>query len=116
MVHAGKFDYAAVITVTVSTVIARVARAASAKELVVKINKQYCISGGKNKEADDVDEIKAKSEALSTATMKLGQAMYEAQQEEAAANDAAADAAKDEDEDVVDADFEEIDEDDKKSA
>ncbi len=67
-------------------------------------------------EADDVDDIKAKSEALSTATMKLGQAMYEAQQEEAAADDAAADAAKEEGEDVVDADFEEIDEDDKKSA
>ena len=67
-------------------------------------------------EADDVDDIKAKSEALSTATMKLGQAMYEAQQEEAAENDAASDAAKSEDEDVVDADFEEIDEEDKKSA
>ena len=67
-------------------------------------------------EADDVDDIKAKSEALSTASMKLGQAMYEAQQEEAAASDAASDAAKDEEEDVVDADFEEIDEEDKKSA
>ena len=67
-------------------------------------------------ETDDVDDIKAKSEALNNATMKLGQAMYEAQQEEAAAGDAAADAARDEEEDVVDADFEEIDEDDKKSA
>ena len=67
-------------------------------------------------ETDDVDDIKAKSEALSNATMKLGQAMYEAQQEEAAAGDAAADAARDDEEDVVDADFEEIDEDDKKSA
>ena len=47
--------------------------------------------------------------------MKLGQAMYEAEQEEAS-SDAAADAAADEGEDVVDADFEEIDEDDKKSA
>ena len=67
-------------------------------------------------EADDVDEIKSKSEALSTATMKLGQAMYEAQQEEAAESDAANDAAQEDEEDVVDADFEEIDEDDKKSA
>jgi molecular chaperone DnaK len=67
-------------------------------------------------EGDDVDDIKAKSETLSNATMKLGQAMYEAQQEEAAAGDAASDAARDEEEDVVDADFEEIDEDDKKSA
>ncbi len=67
-------------------------------------------------EADDVEDIKSKSEVLSTATMKLGQAMYEAQQEEAAASDAASDAARDEEEDVVDADFEEIDEEDKKSA
>ncbi len=61
-------------------------------------------------EDGEVDDIKAKSEALSTATMKLGQAMYEAQQEDAAAQDAAADSL--DDEDVVDADFEEIDEDD----
>jgi molecular chaperone DnaK len=49
--------------------------------------------------------------------MKLGQAMYEASQQEAAEKDAAADAAQD-GSDVVDADFEEIDEDDdkKKSA
>ncbi|MBL4598085.1 MAG: molecular chaperone DnaK [Rhizobiaceae bacterium] len=68
-------------------------------------------------ESDDTDEIKAKSEALATATMKLGQAMYEAAEAETAEGDAAADAAADED--VVDADFEEIDDDDsdeKKSA
>ena len=47
------------------------------------------------------------------ASMKLGQAMYEASQNDTAAADAQADMAKD---DVVDADFEEIDEDDKKSA
>ncbi len=67
-------------------------------------------------EADDVEDIKSKSEVLNTAVMKLGQAMYEAEQEEAAASDAASDAARDEEEDVVDADFEEIDEEDKKSA
>ncbi|MEM9279263.1 MAG: molecular chaperone DnaK [Pseudomonadota bacterium] len=67
-------------------------------------------------EDPDPEEIKAKTEALATASMKLGQAMYEAAQSEAAEADAAADAAS-EDEDVVDADFEEIDdEDDKKSA
>ena len=71
-------------------------------------------------ESDDADEITAKSEALGTASMKLGQAMYEAAQAEeeaSAASDAAAQAAREE-EDVVDADFEEIDddEDDKKSA
>jgi molecular chaperone DnaK len=46
--------------------------------------------------------------------MKLGQAMYEAQQTEAAEADAKADAAKDSD--VVDADFEELDDDDKKKS
>jgi len=68
-------------------------------------------------EEPSVDELKEKTEALATASMKLGQAMYEASQEEAAAADAAADAASDAADDVVDADFEEIDgEDDKRSA
>jgi molecular chaperone DnaK len=67
-------------------------------------------------EGDDVEEINAKSQSLAEASMKLGQAMYEASQKEAAEADAKADAAKDSD--VVDADFEEIDEDEdkKKSA
>jgi molecular chaperone DnaK len=67
-------------------------------------------------EGDDPAEIEAKSQALAEASMKLGQAMYEASQKEAAEADAKADAAKDSD--VVDADFEELDEDDdkKKSA
>ncbi len=69
-------------------------------------------------EGDDAAEITAKSTTLAEASMKMGQAIYEAQQSEeeaAAAADAAADAATDED--VVDADFEEInDEDEKKSA
>ncbi|MFA6156749.1 molecular chaperone DnaK [Mesorhizobium sp.] len=67
-------------------------------------------------EGDDAAVIEAKSQALAEASMKLGQAMYEASQKEAAEADAKADAAKDSD--VVDADFEEIDEDDdkKKSA
>ena len=66
---------------------------------------------------ENAEEIKAKSTALAEASMKLGQAMYEASQAEAAEADAATDAKKD-GEDVVDADFEEIDEDDdkKKSA
>ena len=56
-------------------------------------------------------------DALAEASMKLGQAMYEASQAEAAEADAKADAAKDGD-DVVDADFEEVNDDDdkKKSA
>ncbi|MAS04659.1 MAG: molecular chaperone DnaK, partial [Ahrensia sp.] len=70
-------------------------------------------------ETPDGEVITAKTQALAEASMKLGQAMYEAQQaeEEAAASaDAARDAASDDD--VVDADFEEIDDDDdqKKSA
>jgi len=81
---------------------------------------ELAISGLKELvEAEDpsADELKEKTEALATASMKLGQAMYEASQEEAAAADAAADAARDAEEDVVDADFEEIDgEDDKRSA
>jgi molecular chaperone DnaK len=68
---------------------------------------------------EDVEDIKAKQQVLMDASMKLGQAMYEAQSAQAEA-DAAADAAKDQqDDDVVDADFEEIDEEDedkKKSA
>ncbi|MGX7876008.1 molecular chaperone DnaK [Mesorhizobium sp. ORM6] len=63
-------------------------------------------------EGDDAADIEAKSQALAEASMKLGQAMYEASQKEAAEADAKADAAKDSD--VVDADFEEIDEDDEK--
>ena len=67
-------------------------------------------------EGDDAADIEAKSQVLAEASMKLGQAMYEASQKEAAEADAKADAAKDSD--VVDADFEEIDENDdkKKSA
>ena len=68
-------------------------------------------------EGDDVEEINAKTQSLAEVSMKLGQAMYEASQKEAAEADAASDAAK-EGSDVVDADFEEIDDDDdkKKSA
>ncbi|EJF91015.1 molecular chaperone DnaK [Bartonella tamiae] len=60
-------------------------------------------------EGDDAQDINAKTQALAEASMKLGQAMYEASQAEAEA-DAAKDAAKDaSNDDVVDADFEEID-------
>ena len=59
------------------------------------------------------EEIKAKTNALAQASMKLGEAMYKAQQAEGAAADAAADGAQAPsggDENVVDADFEEVDE------
>lgn len=67
-------------------------------------------------EGDDVEAINAATQTLAEVSMKLGQAMYEASQKEAAEADAKADAAKEGD--VVDADFEEIDENDdkKKSA
>ena len=65
------------------------------------------------KDDDDVEPIQAKTQALAEAAMKLGEAMYKAQQEEAAAaeaaNEAAAGGDSDGDETVVDADFEEVD-------
>ncbi|MBE9555936.1 MAG: molecular chaperone DnaK [Proteobacteria bacterium] len=76
-------------------------------------------------EGEDLAEIEAKTQALTEASMKLGEAMYKAAQEEEAANsgdgDAAGDAEKAEGENVVDADFEEVDDEtdadaDKKSA
>ncbi|HEV7414994.1 molecular chaperone DnaK [Tianweitania sediminis] len=66
-------------------------------------------------EGDDAEDIKAKTNTLAEVSMKLGQAMYEASQSEAAEADAKADARKS-GEDVVDADFEEIDEDDRKKS
>jgi molecular chaperone DnaK len=70
-------------------------------------------------EGDDVDDIKAKSESLSQVSMKLGEALYQAQQAEAGEGEGDpvdADDSASENEDVVDADFEEVDDDDKKSA
>jgi molecular chaperone DnaK len=67
---------------------------------------------------DDAEAIKAKSNTLAQASMKLGEAMYaQAQKDEAApgAPGAGASGAKD---DVVDAEFTEVDDDkkNKKSA
>ncbi len=64
-------------------------------------------------EGENVADIQAKHQALMTAAMKLGEAIYASQQTETAEADAKADASGDED--VVDADFEEVD-DDRKSA
>ena len=58
-------------------------------------------------EGEDLDDINAKAQALSQAAMKIGESVYKAQQEAEAAGDAAADAQTD-GEDVVDADFEEV--------
>ncbi len=66
-------------------------------------------------EADDNEAMKTKSEELAQAAMQMGQKIYEAQQAEGgAAEGEAADAGgESEDEDVVDAEFSEVDEDQK---
>ena len=68
-------------------------------------------------EGEDVEDIRAKSETLAQAAMKLGEAMYKAQQEEEAAGQAEAGAPEadpaaqggEDDSTIVDADFEEVD-------
>jgi molecular chaperone DnaK len=71
------------------------------------------------KDGDDLDDIKAKTEALTQASMKLGEAMYKAAQadggdgmdaEMGGSDHASADGKE---ETVVDADFEEVDDDKK---
>ena len=62
-------------------------------------------------EGEDLDDINAKAQALSQAAMKIGESVYKAQQEAEAAGDAAGDAQTD-GEDVVDADFEEVSDED----
>ena len=72
-------------------------------------------------EGTDVGRLKQATERLSQSAMKLGEAMYKAQQAEQTRRDAQAggaqhgDGAKP-DEKVVDAEFEEVDEKKKKSA
>ncbi len=64
----------------------------------------------------DADEVQQKSDALAQVSMKLGEAMY-AEEQAKAESDAAADAASSDDDDVLDADFEDVsDDDEKKSA
>jgi molecular chaperone DnaK len=75
-------------------------------------------------EAGDVDDIKAKTDTLQQSSMKLGEAMYKAQQEAAAGGAADAGASSDgpsaggtdDDGTVVDADFEEVDDDKRESS
>ena len=63
-------------------------------------------------EGDDVEAIKAATNELAQASMKLGEAMYKAQQAEGAAPEGAAHEAPNDD--VIDADFKEVDGDKKK--
>ena len=69
-------------------------------------------------EGEDVDQIQSRTETLSQAAMKVGEALYQASSREAAdAGDGGEHAGPDgdgttepeEDEKVVDADFEEVD-------
>ena len=64
-------------------------------------------------ETDDVNSIKEKTDALMQASMKLGEAMYRAQQSQAQAGaaqgpDAGTTGEQPKDDKVVDADFEEV--------
>jgi len=65
---------------------------------------------------EDVEAIKQKTEALAQASMKLGEAMYKANQAGPGPGEGGGDAGAKSGEDVVDADFEEVDDDQKKSA
>ncbi len=60
---------------------------------------------------ENLEDIKAKSQALATASMKLGEAMYKAQADNAEAGEE----QPGEDDSVVDADFEELDGQDRRS-
>ena len=70
-------------------------------------------------ESDDLEKIKSGLEALTQSSMKLGEAMYKAQQAEESQEGSSDQAAADSDgknEKVVDAEFEEVKEDDTKQA
>ena len=85
---------------------------ATGKEQAIRIEASGETAIGELKtalEGEDMDAINEKSQTLSQAAMKIGEAVYKAQQAEAAENDAAADA--DDDGNVVDAEFEEVSED-----
>ncbi|MCR9070998.1 MAG: molecular chaperone DnaK [Alphaproteobacteria bacterium] len=70
-------------------------------------------------EGEDVEDIQAKLQALQQSSMKLGEAMYKAQQEAGGGDEPGADAPTGEQadsgnaDDVVDADFEEVDDQDR---
>jgi len=69
------------------------------------------------KDGEDADDIKAKTEALSQAVMKLGEAAYKAAQEQGGGDDGAGGSdggtGGSSDDTVVDAEFEEVDDDKK---
>jgi molecular chaperone DnaK len=65
-------------------------------------------------ETGDVEEINAKTTALAQSAMKLGEILYKQSGGGAAGPDGTADAKPSDDDDVLDADFEEVKDDDKK--
>ncbi|MEM7724384.1 MAG: Hsp70 family protein, partial [Pseudomonadota bacterium] len=67
-------------------------------------------------ETEDANKIKGGIQNVTEAAMKLGEAIYKAQAEEAGGDDApeAEDEARPVDEDIVDADFEDLDDDRKR--
>ena len=65
-------------------------------------------------EGNDVEAIKARTQDVTESAMKLGEAIYKAEQEKAgAAGEAEGSAPEGADDDVVDADFEDLDKGDK---
>ena len=68
------------------------------------------------KDGEDADAIKAKVEAVQQAAMKIGEAMYKAESGPDADDGGAGGGPSSADEGVVDAEFEEVDDDKKKSA
>ena len=66
-------------------------------------------------QGEDVEAIKARTNDLMQAQMKLGEAMYKAQQASGAPGDGGAEADAQAKDDVIDAEFREVDDDKKKS-
>ncbi len=67
-------------------------------------------------QGEDVEAIKARTNDLMQAQMKLGEAMYKAQAASGAPGDGGADAGGQAKDDVIDAEFREVDDDKKKSS
>jgi molecular chaperone DnaK len=67
-------------------------------------------------QGEDVEAIKARTNDLTQAQMKLGEAMYKAQQASGAPGDGGAEAGGQPKDDVIDAEFREVDDDKKKSS
>ncbi|TPE52563.1 molecular chaperone DnaK [Amaricoccus solimangrovi] len=66
-------------------------------------------------EGDSAEKIRARSQDLAEAAMKLGEAIYKAEQEAAAKTQDSGEAAPSQDDDIVDADFEDLGDSGKKS-